>query len=317
MAIKPQVMKAIQIHSYGGPEVLNVEEVARPKVSSHDVLIKVYASGVNPIDWKAREGFTKHSLPFIPGWDVSGVVEETGPDVKNFKKGDEVYSRPDTTGNGSYAEYVISKDTELGHKPATVDHITASAIPLAGLTAWQGLFIHGKLRKGQRILILGASGGVGSFAIQFAKSTGAYIIGTTSEQNLSYIRELGADEAVDYRKRGYENLIMHVDMVFDTIGGEAQRNTLRLLRPGGILVTTLKVEDKEAFEKKGVYITGMMAQSNPEDLEAIAKLVDEGKVKPFIQKVFPLEKAADASRLSQEGHVRGKIVLRVREDNAG
>jgi NADPH:quinone reductase-like Zn-dependent oxidoreductase len=305
-------MKAIQIQSYGGPEVMDMVEVARPKVSSHDVLIKVYASGVNPIDWKAREGHTKHSLPFIPGWDVSGVVEETGTDVKEFKKGDEVYARPDTKGDGSYAEYVLSKDTELGHKPVTVDHITAAAIPLAGLTALQGLFTHGKLKKGQRILILGASGGVGSFAVQFAKTTGAYIIGTTSEQNLSYVRELGADEAIDYHKRGYENLIMHVDIVFDTIGGEAQRNTLRLLRPGGILVTTLKVEDEEAFAKKGVYTTSMLAQSNQEDLEAIARFVDEGKIKPFIQKVFPLEKAADASKMSQEGHVRGKIVLRVR-----
>jgi len=307
-------MKAIQIHSYGGPEVLKVEEVARPQLDPHDVLIKVYASGVNPIDWKAREGLTKHSLPFIPGWDVSGVVEETGPAVKNFKKGDEVYSRPDMKGNGSYAEYVACQDDELGHKPTSIDHIAAAAIPLAGLTAWQGLFTHGKLRPGQRLLILGASGGVGSFAIQFAKARGAYVIGTTSEANLSFIRELGADEAIDYHKRGYENLIMHVDMVFDTIGGEAQRNTLRLLRPGGILVTTLKVEDKDAFERKGIYITGMMGQSNPEDLEAIAKLVDEGKVRPFIQKVFPLEKAADASRMSQEGHVRGKIVLRVHAD---
>ncbi|HVV04574.1 MAG TPA: NADP-dependent oxidoreductase [Puia sp.] len=309
-------MKAIQIHSYGGPEVLKVEEVARPQVSSHDVLIKVYASGVNPLDWKAREGYMKHSLPFIPGWDVSGVVEETGPAVKNFKKGDEVYSRPDTKGNGSYAEYVVAKDDELGHKPATIDHVTAAAIPLAGLTAWQGLFTHGKLRQGQRVLILGASGGVGSFAVQFAKCKGAYVIGTTSEPNLSFIRELGADEAIDYHKRGYENLIGHIDMVFDTIGGEAQKNTLRLLRPGGILVTTLKVEDAAPFEKKGVRITGMMGKSRPEDLEAIARLVDEGKVKPFIQKVFPLEKAADASRMSQEGHVRGKIVLRVREDGA-
>ena len=307
-------MKAIQIHSYGGPEVLKVEEVARPQVSSHDVLIKVYASGVNPVDWKARGGYMKHSLPFIPGWDVSGVVEETGPAVKNFKKGDAVYSRPDMKGNGSYAEYVVAKDTEMGHKPATVDHITAAAIPLAGLTAWQGLFTHGKLQPGQRLLILGASGGVGSLAVQFAKWKGAYVIGTTSEPNLSFVRELGADEAIDYHKRGYENLITHVDMVFDTIGGEAQKNTLRLLRPGGILVTTLKIEDAAAFEKKGVRITGMMAQANQDDLESIARLVDEGKVRPAIQKVFPLEKAADASRLSQEGHVRGKIVLRVRED---
>jgi len=307
-------MKAIQIHSYGGPEVLKVEEVARPQISSHEVLIKVYASGVNPVDWKTREGYMKHSLPFIPGWDLSGVVEETGAAVKNFKKGDAVYSRPDMKGNGSYAEYVVAKDTEMGHKPATVDHITAAAIPLAGLTAWQGLFTHGKLQRGQRLLILGASGGVGSLAVQFAKWKGAYVIGTTSEPNLSFVRELGADEAVDYHKRGYENLIMHVDMVFDTIGGEAQKNTLRLLRPGGILVTTLKIEDAAAFEKKGVRITGMMGQANQDDLESIARLVDEGKVRPAIQKVFPLEKAADASRLSQDGHVRGKIVLRVREE---
>lgn len=307
-------MKAVQIQSYGGPEVLTVKEVPRPQVQSNEVLIKVYASGVNPIDWKAREGQTRHTLPFIPGWDVSGIVEEAGPAVQHFKKGDAVYSRPDNSRDGSYAEYIKVKEPELGHKPQHVDHVQAAAIPLAGLTAWQGLFTHGRLRQGQKILILGASGGVGTFAVQFAKWKGAYVIGTTSEHNITFLKELGADEAIDYHKRTYENLLPHFDMVFDTIGGDAQLNALRLLRPGGILVTTLGVEDKERFERKGVRITGMMTESKQEDLETIAKLVDEGAVRPVIEKVFPLEKAADANKLVEDGHVRGKVVIRVREE---
>lgn len=244
---------------------------------------------------------------------MSGVVEDTGPAVKEFKKGDRVYTRSDSNRNGSYAEYIAVPETGLMRKPVTIDHIGAAAIPLAGLTAWQGLFTHGKLQPGQKVLIHGASGGVGTFAVQFAKWKGAYVIGTASKENHSFLQQLGADEVVDYHVPDYEKNIRDVDLVFDTIGGDTQKRSLQVLKPGGLLVTTLKVEDstKAAFREKGAGITSMLTETRKEDLDAITRLVDEGRVKPVIYRVFPLEKAAEAEQLSQSGHVRGKIVLQV------
>ena len=307
-------MKAIQVHAYGGPDVLELEEVPRPQPAPDEVLVKVYATGVNPVDWKMRQGYRQHPLPFIPGWDVSGVVEEAGRNVTDFGIGDEVYGRPDTSRNGSYAEFITVKATELGRKPTSIDHIAAAAIPLAGLTAWQALFQHAQLKKGQKLFIHGASGGVGTYAVELAKWKGAYVIGTASSQNLSFLKELGADEAVDYHKKNFEKEFTDIDVVFDTIGGDTQKRSLQMLKPGGILVTTVKVEDEAAFKQKGVRITGMLTTSKKEDLEAIAQLVDEGRVKPIISKILPLEAAEEAHRISEDGHVRGKIVLRVREE---
>jgi len=309
-------MKAIQVHAYGGPDVLELEEVPRPQPAPDEVLVKVYASGVNPVDWKIRQGYRQHPLPFIPGWDVSGVVEEAGRNVTDFRTGDEVYGRPDTSRNGSYAEYITVKAIELGRKPTSVDHIAAAAIPLAGLTAWQALFEHAQLKKGQKLFIHGGSGGVGTYAVELAKWKGAYVIGTASAQNLSFLKELGADEAVDYHTKNFEKQFTDIDVVFDTIGGDTQKRSLQMLKPGGILVTTLKVEDEAAFKQKGVRITGMLTTSKKEDLEAIAQLVDDGFVKPIISKILPLEAAEEAHRIIQNGHVRGKIVLRVREEGA-
>lgn len=181
-------MKAIRIHEFGGPEVLKLEDAPRPVPGMDEVLIKVYASGVNPIDWKIREGHAKEkfpiNFPLIPGWDVSGEIEEAGGNVKNFKTGDEVYSRPDPTKNGTYAEYVTVRADQAGMKPKSIGHEQAAAVPLAGLTAWQGLFDHGKLQRGQKVLIHAATGGVGSFAVQFAKWAGAYVIGTAARKIL-------------------------------------------------------------------------------------------------------------------------------------
>ena len=235
---------------------------------------------------------------------------------RTFRTGDEVYGRPDTSRNGSYAEYITVKAIELGRKPTSIDHIRAAAIPLAGLTAWQALFEHAQLKKGQKLFIHGASGGVGTYAIEFAKWKGAYVIGTASAQNLSFLKELGADEAVDYHTKNFEKQFTDIDVVFDTIGGDTQKRSLQMLKPGGILVTTLKVEDEAAFKQKGVRITGMLTTSKKEDLEAIAQLVDDGFVKPIISKILPLEAAEEAHRIIQNGHVRGKIVLRIREEGA-
>ncbi|HSZ87681.1 MAG TPA: NADP-dependent oxidoreductase, partial [Puia sp.] len=220
-------MRAIMIHEFGGPEVLKLEDAPQPKPAADELLIKVYATSVNPIDWKIREGARKEkfpiNFPLIPGWDVSGVIAETGNEVKNFKKRDKVYSRTDPTKNGTYAEYVVVKADQVNRKPETIDHIKAAAVPLAGLTAWQGLFDHGKLNSGERVLIHGASGGVGTFAVQFAKWKGAYVIGTSSEKNVDFLKELGADEVIDYKKENFEDRLHDVDLVFDTIGAQTQR----------------------------------------------------------------------------------------------
>jgi NADPH:quinone reductase-like Zn-dependent oxidoreductase len=289
---------------------LKYEEVDRPVIHGDEVLVRVFASGVNPIDWKIREGYRKHTLPFIPGWDMSGVVEEKGPDATGFNIGDEVYSSLDTAGNGSYAEYTIIPAAQLANKPTSLDHINAAAIPVSGLTAWQTLFETGGLTAGQKILILGATGGVGTFAVQFAKWKGAYVYGTASEKNLLFLSQLGADEVMDYEDSGFEeNLSDTMDMILDTVGGDTQKRALTMLKPGGILVTTLQIEDQDAFDKKGVRIAHFYMQTKKEDLTAIAKLVDESKVKPVIARTFPLELAEQAHRLIREGHTRGKIVL--------
>jgi len=308
-------MKAITIREFGGPEVLKIEEMPVPKPSSDEALIKIYASGVNPVDWKIRKGLRKErfpvKFPLILGWDVSGVIEEVGQDVKDLRVGDEVYGRPDPTKNGTYAEYIVVKANELSIKPKSIDHIHAAGVPLAGLTAWQGLFDHGHLENGQRVLIHAASGGVGTFAVQFAKWKGAYVIGTTSSENVNFVKQLGADEVIDYKKEKFDEKIKNIDLVFDTLGGEIQKKSLKVLKKGGILITTLKPENEEAAKERDIHIEGYMAQSNPLELKKMAELIDAGKIKPVIAKVFPLEDAAKAQSLSEEGHTVGKIILQV------
>ncbi len=308
-------MKAVRIHEFGGPEVLKLEETPRPKPAADEVLIKVYATSVNPVDWKIRKGARKErfpsDLPLTLGWDVSGVIEETGNAVKNFKKGDEVYGRPDPTRNGTYAEYVVVKADQISPKPKSIGHEAAAAVPLAGLTAWQGLFDHGKLQAGQKVLIHGASGGVGSFAVQFAKWKGAYVIGTTSEKNIGLVKKIGADEVIDYKKEKFEEKLKDIDLVFDTIGGETQKRSLLVLKKGGRLITTVKPEYEKEAKEKEIDIKGYIAQSYPNELNQIAQLIDQGKIKPVISKILPLDKAAEAQQISEQGHVTGKIVLQV------
>lgn len=311
-------MKAIVMHEFGGPEVLRLEDIPNPVPAADEVLVKVYATSVNPVDWKIREGQRKEKFPtrfpLIPGWDVSGTVEAVGEGVKNFSPADAVYGRPDPTRNGAYAEYLVVKADQLSFKPHSLDHVHAAAVPLAGLTAWQGLFQYGHLQAGQRVLIHAASGGVGSFAVQFARSIGAYVIGTCSAANVSLVRELGADEVIDYTKERFEEKLGGIDVVFDTIGGDTQQRSLRVLKPGGRLITTLKPEYQDQAKAHDIHLEGYIAQSYPRDLEAIARLIDAGSVHPVISHVMPLEAAAEAQRIVAAGHTRGKIVLRVREE---
>jgi NADPH:quinone reductase-like Zn-dependent oxidoreductase len=222
-------MKAIRIHSYGGREVLRYEDVPRPKPKKGETLIRVHAAGVNPLDWKVRAGLLNGSipqkLPLIPGWDLSGVVEQVGPDVSRFKKGDEVFAMADPSRDGAYADYIAVRETHVAMKPKSLHHVYAAATPVSALTAWRSLFALGQLQSGQRILIHGGSGGVGHFAVQLAKWKGAYVIATASTKNQELLRKLGADESIDYTTQAFEDAAQKIDMVLDTIGGETQERS--------------------------------------------------------------------------------------------
>ncbi len=308
-------MKAVRIHEYGGPEVLRYEDAPKPQVGPGEVLIRVHAAGVNPVDWKVRTGYAKdrlkYTMPFIPGWDVSGVVEATGSGVARLKVGDEVYSRPDIARDGAYAEYIVVKESEVALKPKSIDHIHAAAIPLAALTAWQALFDAAKLSAGQTVLIHGAAGGVGSFAVQFAKLKGARVIGTASKKNHEYLRSLGADEMIDYNTTKFEDVVHGVDAVLDTITGETADRSYQVLKKGGVYVSVLMPPSEEKAAAHGVRAVHTFVQPNVEQLNEIAKLVDSGKLKVTIEEVFPLAKARAAQESNVTGHTRGKIVLRV------
>lgn len=309
-------MKAIRIHTYGGPEVLQYEDVPRPKMKKGDVLIRVHAAGVNPLDLQMRSGSLNgaapHKLPLIIGWDVSGVVEKLAPGISQFKRGDEVFAMSDPTRDGAYAEYVAVPVTALALKPKSLYHIRAAAVPLSALTAWESLFDHGRLRSGQRILIHGGSGGVGQFAVQLAKWKGAYLIATASAENRELLYNLGADETVDYTSRKLEHVARNIDIVLDTIGGETQERWWRVLKKGGALISLVEPPSKEKSRQFGV--RGMMCRVQPDgtQLSKIAKLIDTEKLKPVIDRILPLREAKRAHELSQNGHLRGNIVLRVK-----
>jgi len=321
-------MKAVRIHAFGGPEVMRLEDVARPVPAADEILIKVYASGVNPTDWGIRQGGNDFLRPFLKlpmtlGWDAAGMVEEIGSEVTAFQKGDAVYGEPNFPGDGSYAEYCVAKASQFALKPKSIGFNEAAGVPLAGLTAWTAIFEHGKLQPGQRILVQGASGGVGSFAVQFAKAKGAYVIGTASASNLDYLQQLGADEVIDYRNQKFEELVHDVDVVFEAspLRDNAERlKSVTVLKAGGILVSVnidlpFNEEVLAALARKQA--TGELSANQPrqEWLTEIAQLIDAGKVKVFVSKVYPLEQVAEAHRESETWHVRGKLVLEVRKED--
>lgn len=308
-------MKAVRIHEFGSPDVLELEDITIPTPAADEVLIKVYASSVNPVDQKIVAGDAQEKFPtkfpLTIGWDVSGVIEQMGDKVNKFNVGDEVYGRPFPTTNGAFAEYLVIKADQIALKPKSIDHINAAAVPLAGLTAWQGLFKYGKLEKGQRVLIHAASGGVGSFAVQFAKWKGAYVIGTGSGENIAFIKQLGADEAINYKEKNFEEEVSDVDLVFDLIGKDTQQRSIQIIKPGGRLITTIKPQFKDEAKEKHIQLEGFTAQSYPEDLEQIADLIDQGIVSPIVSSVLSLEEAKQAEMLSAKGSTRGKIVIKV------
>jgi NADPH:quinone reductase-like Zn-dependent oxidoreductase len=310
-----KTMKTVCIYGYGGPEVLTYENAPRPYPVDKEVLVRVHAAGINPVDWKIREGHLKemlhHTLPLVLGWDVSGVVESLGSAVTRFKVGDEVFSRPDISRDGAYAEFIVIKESEVALKPHSIDHIHAAALPLAGLTAWQSLFDAGGLAAGQRVLIHAAAGGVGSLAVQLAKWKGAWVIGTASERNHDFLRQLGVDQPVDYETVRFEEAVQPVDVVFDTMGGEVQARSWKVLKRGGILVSIVSPPSAESAVANGVRQAFVFTQPNAAQLAEIAKLVAAEKLKAIVETVLPLSDATRGQELSERGHTRGKIVLRV------
>lgn len=310
-------MKAIRIHAYGESDVLTYEEAPLPTVGPEDVLIRVHAAAINPVDWKIRAGylqdFIPYKLPLILGWDVSGVVEAIGAQVTQFQPGDEVYARPNIERNGAYAEYIAVSASEVAFKPKSIDHVHAAAVPLAGITAWHCLFESAQLTAGQRVLIHAAAGGVGSYAIQFARWKGATVIGTASARNRDFLLELGADQVIDYRDTRFEEGLEPVDAVLDTIGGEVQERSWQVVKPGGMLVSIISPPSEEQAAAHHCRSAYVFIQPRADWLTEIAKLIDAGQVKPIVDAVLPLERAAEAHELSQSGHTRGKIVLQVRE----
>jgi len=308
-------MKAVRIPEYGGVDVLRFEDAPRPEPGPGEVLVRVHAAGVNPVDWKVRAGYVrdwlKYKLPMIPGWDFSGVIESPGPDVDGWRAGAEVYARPDLSRDGAYADYIAVRESEIAAKPKSVDHVHAAAIPLAALTAWQALFDAGGLAAGQKVLIHAAAGGVGHFAVQLAKWKGAFVAGTASSRNHDFLRQLGADQPIDYTSVRFEDVARDFDVVLDTLAGETRTRSWGVLKKAGILVTILGQPSPEDAKAHGVRAAGIFVQPNPKQLAEIAALVDSGTLKPHVEAVFPLAEASKAHQLGEKNRVRGKIVLRV------
>jgi NADPH:quinone reductase-like Zn-dependent oxidoreductase len=307
------MMNAVRIHEFGGRDVLKFEQAPRPTPGEGELLVRVHAASVNPVDWKVRKsggrGWLKIELPFTPGYDVSGVVEEVGPGVTKFKAGDAVYAFMDLNRGGAYAEYAIVKESEAAMKPAKVSHAEAAAVPLAALTAWQALFDTADLQPGQTVLIHAGAGGVGHFAVQLAKWKGARVIATASQSNHEFLRQLGADEVIDYRTQDFAEIVKDADVVLDSIGGKTQADSFKVLRKGGILVSIVGQPSKQKAQESSVRGEGILVQPSSEQLAQIAKLIDEGKLKPVVSHAFPLKDVAKAHEQSETGHTRGKIVL--------
>ncbi|WP_217143475.1 NADP-dependent oxidoreductase [Streptomyces sp. AC627_RSS907] len=307
-------MRAISQDALGGPEVLKEVRLERPKPRPNEVLVRVRAAGVNPTDWKHREnGGFLGAPPFVLGWDVSGVVEAVGIGVAALRPGDEVFGMvPYPFGHGSHAEYVTAPARAFTHKPAGVDHVQAGALPLVSLTAWQALVERADVRPGQRVLIHAAAGGVGHVAVQIAKARGAYVIGTASAGKHGFLRSLGADEAVDYRETDFADVVKDVDVVLDTIGGDTSLRSLRVLRPGGAVVSILPVGSDafyEEAERLGVRAVRMLVDADQGGMREIAGLVGSGELRATVAQTFPLADAAEAHALGETGRTTGKLVL--------
>lgn len=312
------VMKAARIHQYGAAEVMQYEDAPRPEPEAGELLVRVHAAGINPVDWKTRAGSGMsgrypNPFPLIVGWDVSGVVEAVGADVSQFKPGDAVFGMVRFPEIGSaYAKYVTAPETNFALKPHNVDHVQAAAIPLAALTAWQAMFEAADLSRGRRLLILGASGGVGHLAAQIGKAKGAHVIGTASTANLGFLHELGVDEAVDYTTTRLENAIEPVDMVLDTVGGDIINQAYPLVKSGGSVVSIVGAANEDKASAYGLKVANILVHTSGEQMAQIAELMAAGQLTATILQVFPLADVVQAHQFGESRTLRrGKIVLQV------
>jgi alcohol dehydrogenase len=312
-------MKSAQITRYGNnSEVIEINEVTMPNLSAGKVLVNVKIAGINPIDWKIREGYMQQMIhlqfPSTLGMDFSGVIKQVGQDVSSdFKQDDEVYGQAGVPsgGSGAFSELALANATSIAHKPKRLSHTQAAALPLVGVSAWQALVEHIGLSKGQKILIHGGAGGIGSIAIQLAKNLGAHVATTVSSDDKQFVQDLGANEVIDYKTQTFEDLLHDYDAVFDTVGGETYTRSFRVLRKGGIIVSMLEQQNLELMEQFGVKAVSQFTQVNRERLSKLAEWVDQNKVNIHIDKTFSLDEAGKALDYLRDIHPRGKIVLAI------
>ncbi len=318
-------MKAAQYNSYGGPEVIEINDIPEPVVSNGQVLVEVYAASINPIDWKIRAGYMKEHVPLkFPvtiGGNFSGVVQEIADDITEFKIGDEVYGQALILngGSGSIAQFVASNAANTAFKPKTVNHIEAASLPLVGVSALQALEQHINLKKGQKILINGGSGGIGSIAIQLAKHIGAYVATTVSTEHVDFVKSLGADEVIDYEKENAVDKLKDFDAVFNTAGAEAVNDVIKVLKKGsprgeagGILVSMSGAPDPKLAQEYGVKAIGQNTDTGAKNLTRLTELVDQGVIKPQIDKVFTLDQTKEAFEYQETSHPKGKVVISIK-----
>ena len=311
-------MKAVVIHEYGGPEVLKYEDVPRPEPKEDQILVRVIAAGVNPVDEAGRSErsakFFGITLPFTPGYDIAGIVEKTGGKITKFKTGDSVYAYLSLTKGGGYAEYAAASEAEAAAKPKSISFVEAAGVPVVALTAWQALIDTAKLSAGQTVLIHGRSGGVGTFAIQIAKARGAKVIATASTANQDFLKQLGADLAIDYTKTKFEDVAKNVDVVLDSVGKDTLARSYGVVKKGGFIVTLVARIDQAELDKHGIRGASLGVEPDSNELTEIGKLIDEKKIKMIVSQAFPLTEAIKAQEQIATGHTRGKIVLKVADE---
>lgn len=311
-------MKAIVIDQYGDKDVLQEREVDQPSIQENQVLLEIHATSINPIDWKVRAGYLTDMLPFefpiILGWDAAGIIVEKGSNVTNFEVGERVFTRPATTRQGTYAEYAPVDENLLAKMPASMSFEEAAAIPLAGLTAWQCLVDFAGVKKDDKVLIHAGAGGVGTFAIQIAKSLGAYVTTTASEENEEFVKSLGADQVINYKTEDFSQILHDYDFVLDSMGGEVQSNSYKVLKPKGKLVSIAAPPNEEEAQKYEVEAGFLWLDPKGEQLQKLADLYESGKLKAVIGETFDFnEKSLQAAHaLSETHHARGKIVIKVK-----
>ena len=309
-------MKSAQINKYGSSEVIEINQnTPEPTISSGKVLVNIKAAGVNPVDWKIREGYFQQMIqlqfPFTLGMDFSGIVKEIGEGVLDFKQGDEVYGQAGvaTGGSGAFAEMAMANAENIAHKPKRLSHVEAAALPLVGVSSWRALIENIGLSNGQRILIHGGAGGIGSIAIQLAKNLGAFVATTASANDKMFVQELGADQVIDYKSQNFEDLLHDYDSVFDTVGGDTYKRSFKVLKKGGIIISMLEQPNSELMNQYNVKAIFQFTQADRERLTKLAEWVDQNNIRVNVDRTFLLDEAGKALDYQKDVHPRGKVVL--------